>query len=65
MMADRIERLIIEARSVTMTPQEWEAQRRSFAYGNTKLANDDVTRESIDREAEKMNARQGAHGDYL
>lgn len=31
-----------------MTLAEREAQRRSFAYGNTKRANDAVTRELID-----------------
>ena len=30
-----------------MTPEEDAAQRRSFAYGNAKLANDDVTREML------------------
>jgi hypothetical protein len=31
-----------------------EAQRRSFAYGNVKLANPDITREMVDEEAEKL-----------
>lgn len=39
-----------------MTPAEREAQRRSFAYGNTKLANEAVTRELIDRAADRLPA---------
>jgi hypothetical protein len=35
------------------TPDQLEAQRRSFAYGNVKLANDAVTREMVDEVAEK------------
>jgi len=31
-----------------------EAQRRSFAYGNVKLSNDSVTREIVDRAADKL-----------
>ena len=34
--------------------EELEAQRRSFAYGNCKLANENVTREMIDQEAAKL-----------
>ena len=37
-----------------MTLAQMEEQRRSFAYGNTKIENDDITRETIDREAEAL-----------
>ena len=37
-----------------MTPSERETQRRSFAYGNTKIEYEDITRETIDRESEAM-----------
>lgn len=33
---------------------EREEQRRSFAYGNTKISNDDMTREAIDTAAEDL-----------
>jgi hypothetical protein len=46
--------LIEMARSVKMTPQDWEEQRRSFAYGNTKIENDRITREIVDQEAEAL-----------
>ena len=37
-----------------MTAQEKEAQRRSFAYGNTRLENGAITRETINRAAEAL-----------
>ena len=43
-----------------MTPEEHEAQRRSFAYGNVKLHNDDITRAMVDISAEEI---QKYHGD--
>jgi hypothetical protein len=37
-----------------MTPEEREAQRRSFAYGNAVIDNPNVTREMVDAAAEKI-----------
>ncbi len=37
-----------------MTPEEKEAQRISFAYGNTKIENDDITREMVVEQSEKL-----------
>jgi hypothetical protein len=34
-----------------MSKQEQEQQRRSFAYGNTKIENRDITQEAIERAA--------------
>jgi hypothetical protein len=34
-----------------MTPEQREQQRRSFAYGNTKIENDLITREMIEEAA--------------
>lgn len=47
---------LIEAakKAPPMTPEEKEAQRRSFAYGNLQLSGIPVTREDIDRAAEKL-----------
>jgi hypothetical protein len=42
------------AHRLEMTPEEREAQRRSFAYGNASLSNPDVTRELVDRVADEM-----------
>ncbi len=52
-----LEELIAAARKAKQTPQEKEEQRRSFAYGNTKIENPRITRETVDKEAEDLVAR--------
>lgn len=37
-----------------MTAADREAQRRSFAYGNTKTENDRITKAMVDRAAEHL-----------
>jgi len=46
--------LLEAARNVVMTPEEKERQRRSFAYGNTRIENSRITREMVDRAAEEL-----------
>ena len=58
-MSRDLEYLIERAREVQMSPQEKEEQRRSFAYGNTKIENPRITREIIDQEAEKLARNNG------
>lgn len=53
-MPHNLDELIEKARRVAASPEEREAQRRSFAYGNTKIENSRITRETIDREAESL-----------
>ena len=36
------------------TPEQDEAQRRSFVHGNCSIENPDVTRQIVDEEAEKL-----------
>jgi len=48
-----LEELLDMAKSVVMTPEQREEQRRSFAYGNAKISNPSVTREMIDLAAER------------
>lgn len=48
-MSEELERLISEARTHQMTPAERDAQVRSFAYGNTHLENQTITRADVDR----------------
>lgn len=56
-MQEELSRLIDAARNApAMTAIEKEAQRRSFAYGNTAFENPMITREMVDREAEKLAA---------
>ena len=53
----KLDELIAAAKTTEPTPQEKEEQRRSFAYGNTKIENALITRETIDREAEALKAQ--------
>ncbi len=58
-MSNELKTLLEKARLVTITPTEQEAQRRSFAYGNTHFENSLITRDMIDRAAAEM---KSAHG---
>ena len=42
-MSDELRELIALAGQHEMTPAQREAQRRSFAYGNTHFENSDIT----------------------
>jgi hypothetical protein len=53
-MSKSLEFLIERARRHVTTEQEREAQIRSFAYGNTHLENESITRADIDRAAESI-----------
>ena len=53
-MVKELERLLEAARKAPMSPVEREAQRRSFAFGNTAIENPAITREMVAREAEKL-----------
>jgi hypothetical protein len=46
-MTKDLEQLIERARGIEMTPDQLREQRRSFAYGNTHIENDRITREMI------------------
>jgi hypothetical protein len=62
-MPRELEMLLAAARNREATPAEREAQRRSFAFGNTHFENERITRETVDRAAEelKANADDPAH----
>lgn len=53
-MKTKLEELVVLAKAVPVTQNDKEAQRRSFAYGNVKIENDQVTRGMVDREAERL-----------
>ena len=57
-MTDALKALIEAARKVQPSEQQQEAQRRSFAYGNTAFENSDITRAMIDDHAERWAAMQ-------
>jgi len=53
-MTGPLSALIEAAKKVKTTPEQREAQRRSFVYGNTAYENELITREMVDRQAEKL-----------
>jgi hypothetical protein len=53
-MSYELKELLAAAKKADLTSEEKEAQRRSFAYGNTKIENDRITRELVDEEAERL-----------
>ena len=61
-MTKHLEDLLEAARKRVLSPQEKEEQRRSFAYGNTKIENPLITREMVDEEAEALGAPKNERG---
>ena len=53
-MTDALKKLLEAAKTAKQTPEQREEQRRSFVYGNTHFENELITREMVDREAEKL-----------
>ena len=53
-MTEKLNELLAKAKKVKLSPQQKEEQRRSFAYGNTNIENSRITRETVDKEAEKL-----------
>jgi len=53
-MTNDLKKLLEAARTAKPTPEQRERQRRSFVYGNTHLENEMITREMVDREAERL-----------
>jgi len=54
LMTDALRKLLEAAKTAKPTPEQREQQRRSFVYGNTHFENELITREMVDREAEKL-----------
>jgi hypothetical protein len=53
-MTTHLQELVEAARRVPFAREEREAQRRSFAYGNTHIENERITREMVDEQAEAL-----------
>ena len=53
-MSQSLKALLKAARSVQMTREQREEQRRSFAYGNTHIENERVTRTTIEDAARSL-----------
>ena len=60
-MADELDQLIARSRGVKMTSDEAEKQRRSFAYGNSKIENPRISRKSIDKAAAALAKKNGSN----
>ena len=58
-MTKHLEDLLEAAKKVVPTQEEKEQQRRSFAYGNTKIENSRITREMVDRAADDIGEPKG------
>jgi hypothetical protein len=61
-MSDELKKLLEAAAKVQMTGRDLEEQRRSFAYGNTKIENDRITRETIDQAAAELDRDAKSEG---
>jgi hypothetical protein len=46
-MTEKLEDLVERTRKITMSSQQIREQRRSFAYGNTHIENERITREMV------------------
>jgi len=57
-MTNSLEELIIRARKIIMTTAQLGEQRRSFAYGNTHIENERITREMVAEADKKIEARE-------
>jgi hypothetical protein len=53
-MIEEMKALLEKVKSVKMTPEQREQQRRSFAYGNTRIENPLITRETVKEQAEAL-----------
>jgi hypothetical protein len=53
-MSKELQVLLDAARKIAMTSDEREQQRRSFAYGNTNIENERITKETINKAAESL-----------
>jgi hypothetical protein len=55
-MTKNLEELVVRARKITMTNAQIREQRRSFAYGNTHIENERITREMVAEADKKIEA---------
>ena len=46
-MTEKLQELVERARQITMNAEQIRRQRQSFAYGNTHIENERITREMV------------------
>jgi hypothetical protein len=56
-MSPELQELIEMARKVEMSEADKQEQRISFAYGNTRFENDDITWDTVRKAAEELKTR--------
>jgi hypothetical protein len=56
-MTKELQALVRMAKRAKMSPQEREAQRQSFAYGNANIENKHVTRKTVAKEAARLKVK--------
>jgi len=57
-MTKNLEELVNRARKITMTAAQLREQRQSFAYGNTHIENERITREMVAKADKKIETRE-------
>jgi hypothetical protein len=57
-MTKELEELVTRARKITMTVEQLREQRRSFAYGNTHIENEIITREMVAEADRKLESSE-------
>ena len=57
-MTKELQQLVERARGIEMTPEQLREQRRSFAYGNTHIENNLITREMVATADESVEAER-------
>jgi hypothetical protein len=58
-MTEELMELVERVKNIEMTPAQLQEQRRSFAYGNTHIENERITREMVADLDEKLHAKRG------
>jgi hypothetical protein len=58
-MTKDLQELIERARKIEMTPAQLGEQRRSFAYGNTNIENERITRQMVADLDAQLHAKKG------
>jgi hypothetical protein len=53
-MTKELQELLEAAKTIVVSEEQKEEQRRSFAFGNTNIENPRITRETVDKEAEAL-----------
>jgi hypothetical protein len=56
MANEKLQELVIRTRKITMSSGQLREQRQSFAYGNTNIENERVTREMVAEADRKIEA---------